>query len=494
MSSAIVFPLGNSKRSSPKLAELPAPEILLRELLREQPQLHTAVGSFSRWHEGQVSVAKRYEALIPLSIPSADEQFAFEVNLDRCTGCKSCVVACHGLNGLDDDEAWRDLGLVVAPRESYQQTITTACHHCAEPACLEGCPVLAYDKDVVTGIVRHLDDQCIGCSYCIMKCPYDVPKYNRKRGIVRKCDMCQGRLSAGEAPACVQACPTSAIAIRIVKRGTGFSDLPGAVNSSYTTPSTRYVSARPIPLAAREADAGALRVEETHWPLVWMLIFTQVATGLLVASTAVGSDKLTWIGSGVLMLGMMAAGTHLGQPLKAWRAWMGWRKSWLSREIIAFSLLMGAAAGACLNVLPPVVAAVLGLLSAFTSVMVYVDTKRPAWSMLETIPRFFGTVVISAALGAAWVDPRFLSVASLLGLVKLLWTGRKLLLNRQDASARLMLGPLRWTTVARFSLGLLGVCFGWIHVSVAVSLTFGTEVLERMLYFKTGKAWRMPGL
>ena len=50
--------------------------------------------------------------------------------------------------------------------------------------------MLAYEKDAETGIVRHLDDQCIGCQYCVLKCPYDVPKYSKKRGIVRKCDMC----------------------------------------------------------------------------------------------------------------------------------------------------------------------------------------------------------------------------------------------------------------------------------------------------------------
>ena len=57
---------------------------------------------------------------------------------------------------------------------------------------------MAYDKDPETGIVRHLDDQCIGCQYCVLKCPYDVPKYSERLGIVRKCDMCVGRLRAGE--------------------------------------------------------------------------------------------------------------------------------------------------------------------------------------------------------------------------------------------------------------------------------------------------------
>ena len=73
------------------------------------------------------------------------------------------------------------MGLLLGTRKQpYLQTVTTACHHCVEPACAEGCPVLAYDKNPITGIVSHLDDQCIGCSYCILKCPYDVPKFNLK--------------------------------------------------------------------------------------------------------------------------------------------------------------------------------------------------------------------------------------------------------------------------------------------------------------------------
>src|SRR5260370_478724 len=83
---------------------------------------------------------------------------------------------------------------------------------------LNGCPVLAYDKDPLTGLVRHLDVQCIGCQYCIFMCPYEVPKYSERRGIVRKCDMCHQRLAHGEAPACVQACPSEAIRITVVEQ------------------------------------------------------------------------------------------------------------------------------------------------------------------------------------------------------------------------------------------------------------------------------------
>jgi DMSO reductase anchor subunit len=305
-----------------------------------------------------------------------------------------------------------------------------------------------------------------------------VPKYNKKRGIVRKCDMCQGRLSAGEAPACVQACPTSAIAIRVVKRGTGFTSIPNTVNSDYTKPSTHYVSAKVMPMAAQAADATTFRVEPTHWPLVWMLVLTQISTGLFIASAMLGNSTLGYIASATLMLGMAAAGTHLGQPLKAWRAWMGWRKSWLSREIITFNGFIGAAAAANLNFVSLWIPAVLGLFSVFTSVMVYVDTKRPAWSMLETVPRFFGTVAITAAMGVGAFP-----VAMVLGVLKLSFTCRKL-----------KFGPVKPWSIARVSFGLGGLALGWLHPALAMMLAFGSELLERVLYFKCGKAWRMPGL
>src|SRR4030095_7765056 len=206
-------------------------------------------------------------------------QYAFEVDLDQCSGCKACVTACHSLNGLDDDETWRSVGRLTSTdwRSPLHQVVTTACHHCVDPGCLNGCPVLAYDKDPVTGIVRHLDDQCIGCQYCVMKCPYDVPQYSRTRGIVRKCDMCSSRLAVGEAPACVQACPNEAISITVVEQSKvrgRYRDLPGsqrmetrgrvpAANAflpasptpAITLPTTRYVSWRALPTDLTAVDA-----------------------------------------------------------------------------------------------------------------------------------------------------------------------------------------------------------------------------------------------
>src|SRR5574341_369027 len=97
---------------------------LVEEYLERQQSL-TAVERFARWHENghRPALEQQYKALLPASPPKLGQQYAFEVDLDSCSGCKSCVTACHSLNGLDADEAWRGVGLLVGPSGSapYQQ-------------------------------------------------------------------------------------------------------------------------------------------------------------------------------------------------------------------------------------------------------------------------------------------------------------------------------------------------------------------------------------
>jgi formate dehydrogenase iron-sulfur subunit len=472
---------------------------LVQALLDDQRSLLTPAARFAEWHEQHAEPvqARYYKNLIPLSKPGPGEQYAFEVNLDACTGCKACVVACHSLNGLDEDESWRDVGTITST--GYHQTVTTACHHCADPACSNGCPTLAYEKDAETGIVRHLDDQCIGCSYCTMKCPYDVPKFNLKRGIVRKCDMCRGRLAAGEAPACVQACPNEAISIRIASIANGASSgetmLPGAYESGYTRPMTTYVSAKEVPAAAKAVDAERLRVEDPHNPLALMLVFTQAAAGGLVAASFMGDVRmLVWVSAALLFVGVHASVLHLGQPMKAWKAFLGWRKSWLSREIIAFGLAMGAAAAACVSFLPAWPAAVASLAAVLCSIMVYADTRREFWSARLTAARFLGTTaILGAALAACWAPGASLVAAPLLQ-GKVLLEIVHLTLRPNDYSVRVMKDKLAvffWLRVATAQIGIVGIFF---MPQAAVVVMFVSELLERAIFFRAVKAHRMPGL
>ena len=414
---------------------------LLAELLGEQQRLDTPVARFALAHDAGSAPAliALGPQLIPLTTPRLGEQYAFEVDLDSCTGCKACVSACHSLNGLDDAETWRDVGLIVSPSRAhpFTQTVTTACHHCADPACLNGCPVLAYEKDPVTGIVVHLDDQCIGCSYCILKCPYDVPKFSERLGIVRKCDMCHSRLAEGEAPACAQACPTHAIKIVTVTSTVSTAFLRAAPDPSYTQPTTRYVSKRALPENLIAADAATLRVQPAHWPLVLMLTLLPAAVGLQVVgaclqampSVSAIASKLAPttnpshlpIAAAVLgALGLAASVFHLGQPLRAWRIFLGWRKSWLSREAMIFGAWFPLAVLTALaprfsqlsalnSQLLPIATATIGSLALVCSAMIYVDTRRQFWRAGQTFPRLFGPACSLRSPSRHRRSPRFYS-------------------------------------------------------------------------------------
>ncbi len=250
------------------------------------------------------------------------------------------MVACHNLNGLESNETWRKVGWLTSQVDHLPMLfhVTTACHHCVEPGCLSGCPVVAYEKDPTTGIVRHLDDQCFGCKYCTMMCPYEVPQYSATLGIVRKCDMCSQRLQYGEAPACVQACPNSAIRITVVETA-GLRDaycqptstlLPTAPPSDITIPTTRYRTQH------TQAMPSLLSLESVvdyphpgHLPLVGMLVLTQASVGMwtviafqLVADMhsvhrwAIASVTASILGA----LGVQLALLHLGRPWLAYRA------------------------------------------------------------------------------------------------------------------------------------------------------------------------------
>jgi ferredoxin len=293
--------------------------------------------------------------------------------------------------------------------------------------------VLAYDKDPLTGIVRHLDDQCIGCQYCVFKCPYEVPKYSERRGIVRKCDLCSSRLVAGEAPACAQACPGEAIRITLVDTAAVAAEfrnragrenlfLPDSPAPDYTLPTTRYTGAPPMPDSLRAAGRETLRPEPAHSPLVFMLVLSQLAVGqflgealvgamLAAPQTALARPVQMTVGLAAALLAAFAGALHLGRPLGAWRAFLGLRKSWLSREIVVFGAWLAVATlDTAMAWFPQIAAAgfrlelelanvVTGLLGVFCSAMVYHDTRREFWRLPATGGKFFGTTLLLGAAG-----------------------------------------------------------------------------------------------
>lgn len=545
---------------------LHSPRWLVDELLREQQRI-TPVEEFAAWHEAVAEspavrapgadLSRRYRDLIPVGLPADGEQFAFEVDLDACSGCKACVTACHNLNDLEAGETWRAVGLLHggSAQAPAIQHVTTACHHCVDPACLKGCPVDAYDKDPVTGIVRHLDDQCIGCQYCTFMCPYDVPKYSHRLGIVRKCDMCRTRLAVGEAPACVQSCPNAAIRIAIVNRQEAVESaeanafLPGAPEPGCTLPTTIYKTHRPLPRNMLPADYYAAAPQHAHWPLILMLVLTQMSVGALVGgmSFAGGANLFhaaATLGAG--LLGIAASTLHLGRPLYAFRAIIGWRRSWLSREIIAFGLYAmlaiacvaaavssnaDAATGSATTSALALAAAAVGLYGVFCSSMIYAVTQRPFWSFPRTAAKFFLSAAVLGLPIALLCDlfgpnpvdaSRVLSLLAAIvaaGATKLALDASILVSLRSRSTtalrrtALLLVGELSRWSKHRFAWGAAGTVLpGLVYLvhsqsptptlatpEVVASVTAGWmasfvgELCERYLFFAAVVAPKMPG-
>ncbi len=224
--------------------------------------------------------------------------------------------------------------------------------------------------------------------------------------------------------------------------------------------------------------------------------------------------NIGWV-SGALGLG--ASGFHLGRPLRAWRIFLGWRRSWLSREAMVFGPWFALATAAL--ALPRLVPAVslVGLLGLVCSVMIYADTRREFWRVASTAPRFFGSAAVLGLAVAFALSPSIAAVSAL-GLATLLKLAVEIRalrpLDRYDddepaptsalKTARLLTGPLGLVFRIRILLGLAGgvllpPAFATPGTSpaaawLALALVFSGELAERYLFFRAVDAPKMPGL
>ncbi len=138
---------------------------------------------------------------------------ALLVDLTRCVGCKGCMLACKEINELPKDTG-PELSSTTWTSVSHEQglNVRRQCMHCVDPACASVCPVAALEKRPEGPVVYH-EDRCMGCRYCMVACPFGVPKYEWDEVLprVQKCIMCYDkRVAQGRQPACAEACPTGA--------------------------------------------------------------------------------------------------------------------------------------------------------------------------------------------------------------------------------------------------------------------------------------------
>jgi len=141
------------------------------------------------------------------------------IDIERCTGCKSCEIAC-----AVEHSASKDLLRAVfespPPRKrvhvekAFQFSYPGRCMHCSDAACIAACPSGAMHRDAGTGGVVVAEDRCMGCWMCAMVCPFGAISMSQDKKVALKCDLCGERQNQGKPPACVEACPTKALTFR----------------------------------------------------------------------------------------------------------------------------------------------------------------------------------------------------------------------------------------------------------------------------------------
>jgi menaquinone reductase, iron-sulfur cluster-binding subunit len=181
-----------------------------------------------------------------------NRRYGMVIDVDRCTGCGACMVACAVENNVPPPHEGETVRTAITPLRVYPvrsegrlRFLPMTCMQCGnEPPCERVCPQQAVEVDQATGIVHQMPQRCLGCRYCMAACPYHARYFNwwdpawpsgmertlnpavspRMRGVVEKCNFCHGRLHAAEdlavatgakkieyVPACAEACPTGAI-------------------------------------------------------------------------------------------------------------------------------------------------------------------------------------------------------------------------------------------------------------------------------------------
>jgi formate dehydrogenase iron-sulfur subunit len=166
----------------------------------------------------------------PQARNEAVREVAKLIDVSSCIGCKACQVACMQWNDLRDDigdtvgtydnprdltpESWTVMRFAeVEPEPGRLEWLIRkdGCMHCADPGCLKACPAPGAIVQYSNGIVDFVHENCIGCSYCVKGCPFNIPRISQVDHKAYKCTLCSDRVAVGQGPACAKACPTHAI-------------------------------------------------------------------------------------------------------------------------------------------------------------------------------------------------------------------------------------------------------------------------------------------
>jgi Fe-S-cluster-containing dehydrogenase component len=421
----------------------------------------------------------------------------FILDLNRCTGCHACRLACTIENHLEPDASWRQ---IFTFNEFHHPAIPSfhlsiACNHCRDAPCLAACPARAISRDPATDAVLIDAQRCIGCSYCSWVCPYDAPRYSTAAGTMSKCTFCNHRLIEAMEPACVVVCPTGALryegleAPGLVKSVRGFPDRPIEPGIRFVplnrAPQQPVCTARPE--NARGSDSHLLTGEpespisaKREWPLAVFTLLAGLLVGALAGSivSGTGPEPFPFLAGGAAGLGISSL--HLGKKIRAWRGIWNVRSSWLSREVLCFLVFLVLSAVVLLfaqgGIELRVTTAIVGLMGLISMDKVYGFTTNRVPTSLHSA----GVLLTGLFFAALFAAHTF--AALLIGLLKLgLYLGRKLLIRRDRT-------PVEWW-ISVVRIGSLATALLWLGTGLAgkgavIGLALAGEFIDRLEYYE----------
>lgn len=229
------------------------------------------------------------------------------VDIIKCSGCEQCVAACIRENHLNIEKAQTDrvksldqlssnilLSIQEVEKDKFARK---SCMHCVDPSCVSACLVGGLTK-TEAGPVIYDESKCIGCRYCMIACPFEIPKYQweKQAPLMKKCEMCFDRIADGMQPACVDACPNNALLFDKREKLIDFAKMKikkgGYINHIYGEKEFGGTSVMYISDVSLEKLGWPKNFDEAIPEITDPLIEKTPVIGLSVASSLIG---LNWI-------------------------------------------------------------------------------------------------------------------------------------------------------------------------------------------------------
>jgi Fe-S-cluster-containing dehydrogenase component/DMSO reductase anchor subunit len=413
----------------------------------------------------------------------------FVLDQNKCVACQACVIACKLEN--ETSQLWRQVYTFNARQLEYLPLfhLSLACNHCDDAPCMQNCPALAYQRDLLTGAILHLEDKCIGCQYCTWACPYSAPKYNASKGIVEKCNFCIDRLHQNLKPACVTACPTGALDISQSEsaiqyhEATAFHDFGIKPNIQLLSLSDGRQKPQE-PIAPLEYIKLNNNTDNKHisfkkeWPLAIFTAIAPLLSGIWVGVLKFPEFINKWIFAIFLLSATILSTMHLGKKSRAYRAILNIQNSWLSREIGFWGVFVTISMF-YLFVHQQIHVGLLGIIFGFLSLYaidkVYSLTIHPS-----VLPLHSSSAALSGLMYFGFASGFFGFAYLIIGIKILLFGYRFIELKYYKTTEQKILSLSR---ILLLSAGLL-VQWQEIIPILVLTLVFVSELIDRALFYE----------